>query len=189
MAGTGCMLIKRCVARNERIEVMNENEFFREVTLRVCGNLEIEEALHSCLQYLKNFMPLDHISLEYYDENFGAMRTIALATHQEFSKLDILTPLSEEAQRTAEITDLPGDKDIFIFEDPYEYAISREMLDFLQIPCTSLMIMLLKSKKQLLGTLVLITDGKEKYHTEHSRLLSLIKDPFVIALSNALKHR
>jgi transcriptional regulator with GAF, ATPase, and Fis domain len=51
------------------------------------------------------------------------------------------------------------------------------------------MVMLLKSKSQILGSLVLISEGKEKYIEEHARLLSLLKEPFVIALSNTLKHR
>lgn len=28
---------------------MDENDFFREATLRICGNLEIEKALTQCL--------------------------------------------------------------------------------------------------------------------------------------------
>ena len=38
---------------------MDENEFFREATLRICGNLEIEEAMFSTLQFLRKEMPLD----------------------------------------------------------------------------------------------------------------------------------
>ena len=31
---------------------MDKNEFFREATLRICGNLEIEEAIFSISQFL-----------------------------------------------------------------------------------------------------------------------------------------
>jgi len=116
------------------------------------------------------------------------MRTIATATPSKCRKLDLLTPLSEKARAPDGLTNLPTLSDIFIFEDPKKYAISREMLQFHSVPCSSLMVMLLKSKDQILGSLVLITEGKERYIKEHARLLSLLKEPFVIALSNTLKH-
>lgn len=168
---------------------MDENEFFRQATLRICGNLVIEEAMQACLQFLRQVMPADRMFLQRYDSGFGAMRTIATATPSECRKLDLLTPLSEEARASAGLKNLPTLSDIFIFEDPQKYAIGREMLKFHSVSCTSLMVMLLKSKGQILGSLVLISKGKERYIEEHARLLFLLKEPFAIALSNTLKHR
>jgi transcriptional regulator with GAF, ATPase, and Fis domain len=168
---------------------MDENEFFRQSALRICSNLEIEEAMFSCLQFLRQVMPADRIFLQCLDRGFGAMRTIATATPTECHKLDLLTPLSEEARASAGLQNLPTMSDIFIFEDPEKYAISREMLKFHSVPCTSLVVMLLKSKNQILGSLVLISEGIEKYTEKHAELLSLLKEPYAIALSNALKHR
>jgi len=45
---------------------MDENELFRRVTLCICGNPEIEEALHSCIKPLKKVMPLDRMCLQCY---------------------------------------------------------------------------------------------------------------------------
>ncbi len=168
---------------------MNENEFFHRATLRIFENLEIEKSLHSCLLFLREVMPVDRMFLELYDHSFGAMRTIAVATSSGADTLDLLTPLSEEARVSAGGSTLPPSQDVFIFDDPQKYAISREMLQYHRVPCTSLMIMMLKSNGRVLGTLVLITEGKEKYNHEHSRLISLLKEPFVIAMSNTLKHR
>ena len=167
---------------------MNENELFRQVTLRICGNLEIEEALQSTLLELQNVMPLDRFFLEYYDPNYKAMRTIATATPSECSKMDLLTPLSPKAQESAGLKDLPDDKDVFIFEDPLEQDISREMLEFHNTPSSSLMVMLLKSYDQLLGALVLNSEH-EKFTQKHADILTLLREPFIIAMSNALKHR
>lgn len=168
---------------------MDENEFFRQAALRICGNLEIEEAMFSCLQFLRKVMPADRIFLQCLDRGFGAMRTIATATPTECHKLDLLTPLSEEARASAGLQNLPAMSDISIFEDPEKYAISREMLKFHSVSCTSLMVMLIKSKSRVLGSLVLISEGIEKYTEKHAKLLSLLKEPYAIALSNALKHR
>jgi len=168
---------------------MEDNIFFHQATLRICGNLEIEEALQSCLQFLQKVLPLDRMFIQCYDNNYEAMRTIATATQSECSKLDLLTPLSEEARLSAGLKNLPVNTDIFIFEDPQKYAVSREMLSYHNFSCKSLIVLLLKSQEQILGSLVFITEGPEIYNEEHTRLLYMLKEPFVIALSNTLKHR
>ncbi len=167
---------------------MNENEFFRQATLRVCGNLEIEKALQSCLLYMKQVLPVDIIFLEYYDIDYGAMRTIAKATSSESTLLDQITPLSREARRSAELKELPYKNNVFIYKDPYKYAISREMLQFHNITCADLMVMNLVANDKVLGALVLISE-KEKFNDQHADLVALLKDPFIIAMANALKHR
>lgn len=167
---------------------MNENELFRQATLCICGNLEIEEAMSSCLQSLKQVMPADRMFLQLYDHGYGAMRTIAEATLSECHKLDILTPLSEEARSSAQRKNFTELTDVYIFDDPEKYAISREMLKFHNVPCTSLMVMLLKSENQILGSLVLLSEEAEKYTQAHAEMLSLLKEPFITATSNTLKH-
>jgi len=167
---------------------MNSDDFFRQATLLICGNLEIDKALQSTLKFLKNVMPLDRIFLEYYDRNFRSMRTIATATDNACSQMDLLTPLSQSAQQSAKLTDLPEGKDVYIFEKPYERAISREMLEFHDVPCSSLMVMYLKSNEQMLGALVLITEN-DHYNQSHADLIALLQDPFAIATSNAIQHR
>jgi transcriptional regulator with GAF, ATPase, and Fis domain len=154
----------------------------------ICGSLEIEKALGSCLQFLQKSMPLDRIILQRFDEKHGAMRTIAVATATECLAVDYLTPLSEEAKKCAheEMTESYG---VYIFDTPDSSAVSREMLDFHKVPCTSLMVMPLQSEEQVVGHLVCITEGEQKLSTEHARLISLLKDPFTIALSNTLKYR
>ena len=167
---------------------IDENEFFREATLRICGSLEIEKALHSCLQFLQEFMPLDRVFLQCGDCDKRTMRTIATSTAFEYSALDHLTPLSEEATACSheELTERYG---VYLFDGPESCPISREMLRFHKISCTALMVLPLTSEEQIVGHLVCITEEKQKFTDEHARLISLLKDPFTIALSNTLKHR
>ncbi len=42
---------------------MDEKEFFREATLRICGSLEIEKAMWQCLLYIHDFIPASQMSL------------------------------------------------------------------------------------------------------------------------------
>jgi transcriptional regulator with GAF, ATPase, and Fis domain len=167
---------------------MESSDFFRQATIRICGNLKIEVALHSTLQFLRYEMPLDRLFLEYYDPDFRSMRTIATATQDKYSEMDLLTPLSRTAQQWAILTDLPDNKDVFIFEKPYERAISKEMLEFHNVTCSSLMVLYLKSHDQFLGALVIITESGQ-YTQKNADMIALLKEPFSIAMSNALQHR
>ena len=167
--------------------LIDDNDFFREGTLRICGSLEIEKALGSCLEFLRQSLPLDRIILQRFDETQNAMRTIAIATATECLAVDYLTPLSEEARNCAH-EELKESHGVHIFDTPEACAISREMLDFHKTQCTSLMVMPLQSEEQIIGHLVCISE-KEILGEEHARLISLLKDPFTIALSNTLKHR
>jgi hypothetical protein len=39
--------------------MIDENEFFRNATLKICGNLQMEQALHGTLLYLRKHIPID----------------------------------------------------------------------------------------------------------------------------------
>jgi hypothetical protein len=73
--------------------VVNENEFFRQATLRICGNLDFEFAMQECLIYLRSFMPADRLNLNLYDRGLGALRTIAIATPTEARRVNYVQPL------------------------------------------------------------------------------------------------
>ncbi|MCB0636245.1 MAG: sigma 54-interacting transcriptional regulator [Lewinella sp.] len=167
---------------------MVTSDFFRAATLRICGNLDIDVALQSTLLFLQDYIPLDRLYLQYFDQDYGAMRIIATATATDCKKMDLLTPLSKRAQGLASAKALPTGKDVAIYDQPYERLVSREMLRSLDIPCSSLMVMLLESEGRLVGALVFITE-KEIYTQQQGDLVALLKEPFVIAMSNERRHR
>jgi transcriptional regulator with GAF, ATPase, and Fis domain len=166
---------------------IDSNDFFREATMRICGSLEIEKALGSCLAFLRQSLPLDKMILQRYDETQNSMRTIAIASETECLAVDYLTPLSEDARNCAheELKEFHG---VYIFDTPETCSISKEMLDFHETTCTSLLVMPLQSEELIVGHLVCISEN-EILGEEQARLISLLKDPFTIALSNTLKHR
>ncbi len=161
---------------------MDSNVFFREAALRICGSLKIEEALFSTLGFLREAMPADILLLEYVDTNYGSMRTISMATREEGEELDMLTPLSNEAQVEAEQTLFKGPK-AFLLEDPHSEKVATELLSFHKIKATSLIVLMLESGEHMLGSLVLIAQGEDRLKQEHVDLLTLLREPFAIALS------
>jgi hypothetical protein len=59
---------------------VDEKEFFREATLRICGSLEIEKALWNCFMYAREFIPAQQAFLTYHDPNLGVVKVLAAAT-------------------------------------------------------------------------------------------------------------
>ena len=166
----------------------DDSEFFQQATLRICGDLEIEQALSALLRYMSQFMPADRLYLQRFDQGLGAMRAIAHATKETGRKMDVLTPLSSEARTRIVRAPHTHAPDVYIFEKPDENPISREMLHFHRDTATSLMVLRLTSGSHILGSVVLITDGEIGYGEEHARLFALLKEPFMVAMSNALRH-
>jgi len=170
---------------------LDENEFFRQGTLRICGDLEIEKAMFSCLRFLQQIMPVDRMALQLYEPGLVSMRVIAMVTASECHKLDILTPLSSEARAMwmslqENLTALPD----VILEYRENYSVvAQEMLRHHGFNPTSSMLMPLTAQNRVLGALVAMSEGVERFSEEHARLFSLLKEPFVVAMSNALRHR
>ncbi|MCP4752738.1 MAG: sigma-54-dependent Fis family transcriptional regulator [Proteobacteria bacterium] len=117
------------------------------------------------------------------------MRTIAVATSTGGMETDLLTPLSDVAKTLLKQLRRSASDKIEIFTDPDKNPLAREMLQFHCIKATSLLNVPLIARAKMLGGLVFVSKGKEKPTESHARLMSLLKEPFTIAVSNALEHR
>ncbi len=141
--------------------------------------------MHSCLEYLTPFLPAQSIYLQLFEQDFGSMRIIAGATAAGGEKLDLLIPLPR-ISRTAIENWQPK---IELINDPEETLISKTITQTLGIGDSSLLIMPLIIENTILGHLVLTAKGKGRYTEEHIKLFSLLNEPFVIAMSNTLRHQ
>ena len=53
---------------------MDKNEFFRMATLKICGNLALEKALHDTLLLLREHIPIDELYAQYFDPDLRIVR-------------------------------------------------------------------------------------------------------------------
>lgn len=168
---------------------MDKNEFFREATIRICGTLEIEKALFSTLLIIRTNVPIDIMFLEYYDERIASMRTLAKATPESGQLLDLVVPVSERAKEQTRRK--YGSKKVkaILYKNPDEDLLTKELLSFHRIKASSLLVLLLESGNLLIGTVVMILTGEEKLNQKQIEYLTLLKEPFAIALSNHKRHR
>jgi transcriptional regulator with GAF, ATPase, and Fis domain len=165
---------------------LDENEFFRQVTLRMCGSLDIATALWQCFLYLEYIFPLDRIHLHLYQKGLGAVRTLATANESGGKTMDLVTSMSDEARANLEGTEPPF---VRIVNEPELDPVSRKLVQVFGDPESSRLIMRLNIEGKRMGAVALVADGRNRYSNEHARLFSLLNEPFAIAMSNTLRHQ
>jgi transcriptional regulator with GAF, ATPase, and Fis domain len=163
----------------------DDNEFFRQATLRICGNLDFEFAMQGCLLYLRAFMPADRLQLNLYDRGLSALRTIAIATPTEASRLNTVLPLDDVGKK---FLDDPGLPSVLIRNRVLMDPVARPIVQRTGRWNDSIMVMHLAIRETKLGNLVLFAAGLDRYSEEHLRLFSILYEPFAIALSNSLRY-
>ncbi len=162
--------------------------FFREAVLRICSSLDIDKALESCLNYLKDFIPADSMNLSVYLPDVQMLRFVAVAgeagdrPNAETVSAPAIDWDSPENQR-------PGLPYVHIVNDLRQrmesQGIRHQMdtdMDF------SVMIMRLALDGRYIGDVAVKSRGTNRYTDAHGRLFVLLRDPIAIALANALKH-
>jgi transcriptional regulator with GAF, ATPase, and Fis domain len=167
---------------------IDKNDFFREATLRIYSNLEIENAMVSFLQYIQDFIPVERLILQYYDKNEKVMQTIADATPEKGESFDRTTPLSEEAKAVIRKKYAEGIPEPYIYEKPREIPVAREILERIKQNAESILILPLGIHEMFVGVVTFISTDSQ-YNEKHLKLASILKEPFQIAMSNAIKYR
>ena len=166
--------------------IIDEKDFFRQATLRICSSLDIWTAMRRCLEYLALIMPADWMRLTLYEQGLGALRTIAVATTSKDVKIDTIIPLSQEAR---DFLSRPKIPDVRIVNRPDSDPVIKDIQKHHGLPKSSEIVLLLSIEDKRAGALALAAQGEDRYSEENARLLSLLKEPFAIALSNALSHQ
>ncbi|MCP4751042.1 MAG: sigma-54-dependent Fis family transcriptional regulator, partial [Proteobacteria bacterium] len=129
-----------------------------------------------------------------YEQGFGAMRTIASATAEGGRSMDRLTPLPAEVRdylgQLAEGLEALGETvPASTINRPEADPVTRIMVGDFDTPDSSYLIMPLMIQNKWVGNVVLEARGKDRYSQAHADLLSLLSQPFAVAMSNALQHQ
>jgi len=164
--------------------MIDKNLFFREVTIRICGSLQIKTALSSAFEYLRHNIPLDVLSLTIRDANLAALRRIAQVAADKVEIMDEIVPLPKDlwakvlSWKIRNPTIMSSDQD----------EVIRELAPHIKLEENSVILIPLWVEKEFLGGLILRARGKGIYNSSHVELLAAVTEPFAIALDNALAH-
>jgi transcriptional regulator with GAF, ATPase, and Fis domain len=162
----------------------SRSEFIREITLRICSSLDIKESLRSAFEYLREYAPLDVLTLFIIDERLGAIRRIAQASGSGVVPPDEIIPLPEG---------MPEKIAARNFSTPFVVDAEEDEIFTILGPLAKVegntdLIVPLRMQGMLLGGLTLRAGGEARYTDEQVELLGAIEKPFAIALANALAH-
>lgn len=162
----------------------NQDEFLREITLRICSSLEIRESLLRAFEYLREHVPLDMLTLFIIDAHLGAVRRIAHAFEDTTFPPNEVIPLPEGMMEKI------ADRNFSIpfIVDAGKDEIFRTLAPLTKIKGNTDLIVPLRIRGELLGGLALRTRGEGRYSDEQVKLLGCVANPFAIALANALAH-
>ncbi len=173
---------------------LDENDFFRQATLRISSSLNIEVSMNRCLDFLKAYVPSTGMLFSLYDPDLNVSRILASVWPDDMDKPEdtISLPAEFVAWARQKMSDMEADEPSKITiindverEDP---ALRRVMAMFWPSD-TSQLIMRLVLEKKRLGSLVLLASGKNRFTDFHAHLISLLHEPFAAAISNILQHR
>jgi formate hydrogenlyase transcriptional activator len=162
---------------------MDENEFFREATLRICGSLEIEKALHDCFMFVRQFIPAEDMRLYLNASDQGWIEYMAIATPEGGRTQDVHIPMSPELRRRMELTalndqaEISDGKDITKILGPLAGPLGLANSSSLNLP--------LMIDEVQLGAVTLRTSKEVHFTEDHARLFSVLRRPWAIALSNS----
>ncbi len=166
---------------------MDDNLFFKQATLLICSSLDIEIALWRCRQFISQYLPADQMFLNIYEPSIGSLRYIATADIGGGRKMEKSIKLPADLIRAIE----SGQRlqDYLIINRPAEDPIGRVITSELHLPRSAFIALRLFIEGQRLGVIDLFARGQDQFTAEHARQFALLREPFAIAMANALKHQ
>jgi transcriptional regulator with GAF, ATPase, and Fis domain len=163
------------------------NLFFKQATLLICSSLDIEIALWRCRQFIARDLPADEIFLNIYEPAVSGLRYIARADAAGGYKMERCIKLPADLIQAIE----SGRRlrDYLVINRPEEDPVGRIVTAELGLPATSFIALRLIIEGRRLGVIDLFARGHDRYTQAHAKLFALLREPFAIAMANALKHQ
>ncbi|WP_136513149.1 MULTISPECIES: sigma 54-interacting transcriptional regulator [Geomonas] len=162
---------------------VNKDEFFREVTLKICSSLDIRVAVKRAFDYLREHFPLDEIYLDIMDSQLGAIRRIAHFANSDGEAAKEIVPLPELVWGWGQKLSGPLIMDARALSGP-----AKMISELVELAGNSDLVLPLRVENELIGVLALRAYGEGRYNQGDAELLSTVADPFALALANALSY-
>jgi transcriptional regulator with GAF, ATPase, and Fis domain len=165
---------------------IDENEFFREATLRICGSLDVETFLYESFLYLRNYLPADSVFLTHYRPERGEHAALAKASIEGSSLLN-LTVIIPPDIRTYVVR---PDKETPVIDRAEMHPTARPWISKgLLERDASLLVLRLIIDGDIIGGVTFIARQSGAFTREHADLVSQLREPFAIALSNSVRYQ
>ncbi len=163
-----------------------KSSFFQEITSDIYHSLEIEKTLYNSFKRIRQYIPADGLTFDIQEQD-DFMVSIARVTVNGVDLCDVEIPLSPDSQK--ESKDNEHVESVMIFNAPGMNPTSKDYARRFNIRESSNLVLNLDLGDDYYGSLAIYAYGQNKYKKAHAELLSQVKEPFSVAMSNALKYR
>lgn len=167
---------------------INENDFFRHATLLICSSLDIDTVLRRCMKYLAKYMPVSGMFLNRFEPELGLIRCLAMVSGNGDNKRLKPTALDKDAIRFIE-SDRQSPQQYIIVNQPKLNPVARMLFKEFDLSDLSVIGTVLTLDGQAIGALGIMAQGEGQFTEFHGQLVSLLREPFTIAMSNALRYQ
>src|SRR5208337_1621857 len=153
---------------------------------RICGSLDIGEALWQCLLYARGVMPADEVILTVYDPSLGALEIAARTDEKGFiTKPDRVRMPSQVKSELENVEQYPRTR---ICNDITKDPIAAQVAIHFKWPQCSAIVTRLIIQHKFIGSLIVRANGKDRYDEGHAELWALVNEPAGIALANSRQY-
>jgi transcriptional regulator with GAF, ATPase, and Fis domain len=165
---------------------VDEREFFREATLRICGSLDVQTFLYESFLYLQDYIPADSVFLTHYRPERGEHAALAMASAQGSTLLNLAVSVPPDIRTFV----ARPDKEVPVVDRAEMHPTARPWIaKGLLEKDASLLVLRLIVDEDIVGGVSFISKKSGAFTREHADLVSLLREPFAIALSNSLRYR
>ncbi|MDD5722836.1 MAG: sigma 54-interacting transcriptional regulator [Syntrophales bacterium] len=172
--------------------MINENELFKQATLILCSSLEPNTTINRFLNYIKDYIPVTEMGLGLLDESALRVRIYAWASTEGGSRPPSSFAVPRAFLHDTEQLLCSNDRFILVDDDSdmignwkkYYRPVGKWPNGYSQV---SMRIDI--ENHRLGGGLTLWTKGENQYTDAHFQLLSILREPLSITISNAIKHQ
>jgi len=165
---------------------VDEREFFRKATLMICSSLDVETFLFQIFMYVRKFIPAETVFLTYTDSERGKLIALARASKQGGEFLDLSVDLPSGIKSFVRRPDI----ETILVERAKTHPTARPWIAHnLLDNDSSLLILRLVLDGTIIGGVVFLCEDGKIFSRDHSDLVSLLREPFAIALSNCIRYQ
>lgn len=171
--------------------LIDENDFFRQAALKICGSLDLDNALRQCFQYLRHYMPADTLCLVIYRIGEGIVQSVAGITLDDAVQLKKKIPYPSDARKLLnEIYDSPNEFPfVRMVDNPLEDRLLGPIVRGIGTDERPSLHLRLRLEGKVIGAFMLIAARGRRFTEEHAGLIGLLNEPVAIALNNYLEHQ
>lgn len=165
----------------------DKNVFFREATLRLCGDLDIEIALFNLLEYLSLFMPASKVYITVFERSTWALKGILIVALE--GEAQMVPPTSISRGAIQEMESVAAATGIRMWTPGENPSFAKALRPYIDIENHFRLTVKLALENDRLASFNVLAEDKAKFTKEHLGLVSSLQEPLSIAISNAIRYR